>query len=121
MISQKELDHIKKLALDYRASKIFTSWDCYDPDPQAWARNLQLVFLPIAFGGFKKGHTFFYMPRGGKHEFPRPTINGFPCFDQVHCFNKEKEDKLREILVFLDSKDQENLDEITLTEGEKND
>ena len=54
-------------------------------------------------------------------ELPRPTINGFPCFDQVHCFNKEKEDKLREILVFLDSKDQENLDKITLMEGEKND
>ena len=122
MISQKELDHIKKLALDYRASKIFTSWDCYDPNPNNWALNIKCIFLPIGLGAeIKKEHTFFYMPRGGKHELPRPTINGFPCFDQVHCFNKEKEDKLREILVFLDRKDQENLDTITLKEGEKND
>ena len=50
---KKELDKLKVLALDYRANLIFTSWDCYEKDPNKWAENLRNIFMPIAFGGIK--------------------------------------------------------------------
>jgi len=109
-ISKKELQEIKQVARDYRATKIFTSWDCYDPNPHTWALHIKSVFLPIAFGAGNKEHTFFFMYHGGKHEFPRPTINGYPCFDKVHCWNKEKEDKLREILNAMIKEDEKVLE-----------
>ena len=50
------------------------------------------------------------MYRGQRHEFPRPTINGYPSFDKVHCWNKEKEEKLIEILTAMESEDKKVLD-----------
>ncbi len=111
MITDKELKEIKKLALDYRANCVFTSWECYDENPQRWADNLRMIFLPIAFGCVKKEHTFFFCYYGEKHELPK-SVNGFPMFDRVHCFTKEKEDKLREILIALEGKDKEVLEKI---------
>jgi hypothetical protein len=111
-ISKEELKEIKKLALDYRANAVFTSWDCYDKDPRRWADNLKTVFLPIAFGcSLKKEHTFFYCHRNERHELPK-GVNGFPMFDRVHCFTKEKEEKLIEILKTLETKEQKELDKI---------
>ena len=52
-MTNKELDKLKTLALDYRANAVFTSWDCYDKDPKKWAENLNIIFLPIGFGGIK--------------------------------------------------------------------
>ena len=72
--------------------------------------HIKSVFLPIALGGGRKEHTFFYMYRGQRHEFPRPTINGYPSFDKVHCWNKEKEQKLIEILTAMESEDKKVLD-----------
>jgi hypothetical protein len=109
-ITKKELKEIKKVALAYRQAQVFTSWDCYDPDPERWALHIKSVFLPIALGGGRKEHTFFYMYRGQRHEFPRPTINGYPSFDKVHCWNKEKEQKLIEILTAMESEDKKVLD-----------
>ena len=111
MVTKKELKEIKKLALDYRANLIFTSWECYDKDPQKWANNLRMIFMPIAFGCVKKEHTFFFCYYGEKHELN--GVNGFPMFDKVYCWNKEKEDKLREILKALEGKDKEVLEKIT--------
>ena len=111
MVTKEELKEIKKLALDYRANLVFTSWECYDKDPQKWANNLKMIFIPIAFGCVKKEHTFFFCYYGGKHELN--GVNGFPMFDKVYCWNKEKEDKLREILKALDGKDKEVLEKIT--------
>ena len=111
MVTKEELKEIKKLALDYRANLIFTSWECYEKDPQKWANNLRMIFMPIAFGCVKKEHTFFFCYYGGKHELN--GVNGFPMFDKVYCWNKEKEDKLREILKALDGKDKEVLEKIT--------
>ena len=110
-ISKEELKEIKKLALDYRANAVFTSWDCYDKDPQKWADNLRTIFLPIAFGCVKKEHTFFYCYREERHELPKGA-NGFPMFDRVHCFNKEKEEKLLEILKTLETTEQKELNKI---------
>ena len=110
-ISKEELKEIKKLALDYRANAVFTSWDCYDKDPQKWADNLRMIFLPIAFGCVKKEHTFFYCYRNSRHEIPN-GVNGFPMFDRVNCFTKEKEEKLIEILKTLETKEQKELDKI---------
>ena len=109
-ISKKELENIKQVARDYRATKIFTSWDCYDHDVHTWARNIRCVFLPLAFGIDNKDYTFFYMYHGKGHEMARPTVNGYPCFDKVHCWNKEKEDKLREILQAMISEDEKVLE-----------
>ena len=109
-ITKKELKEIKKVALAYRQAQVFTSWDCYDPDPERWALHIKSVFLPIALGGGRKEHTFFYMYRGQRHEFPRPTINGYPSFDKVHCWDKEKEQKLIEILTAMESEDKKVLD-----------
>ena len=50
------------------------------------------------------------MYHGQRHEFSRPTINGYPCFDKVHCWNKEKEEKLLEILTAMESEDKKVLD-----------
>ena len=110
-MTNKELKEIKKLALDYRANAVFTSWDCYDKNPKRWADNLRMIFLPIAFGCVKKEHTFFYCYRNERHELPK-GVNGFPMFDRVHCFTKEKEDKLREILKTLETTEQKELDKI---------
>tara|TARA_R110002020_G_scaffold115035_2_gene264622 strand:- start:6654 stop:6989 length:336 start_codon:yes stop_codon:yes gene_type:complete len=110
-MTNKELKEIKKLALDYRANAVFTSWDCYDKNPKRWADNLRMIFLPIAFGCVKKEHTFFYCYREERHELPK-NVNGFPMFDRVHCFTKEKEDKLREILKTLETTEQKELDKI---------
>jgi hypothetical protein len=110
-ISKEELKEIKKLALDYRANLVFTSWNCYDKDPQKWADNLRAIFLPIAFGCVKKEHTFFYCYREERHELPK-GVNGFPMFDRVHCFNKEKEEKLLEILKTLETAEQKELNKI---------
>tara|TARA_B100000029_G_C17418311_1_gene903344 strand:+ start:657 stop:995 length:339 start_codon:yes stop_codon:yes gene_type:complete len=111
LITDKELKEIKKLALDYRANLVFTSWDCYHKNPNIWCRNLQSVFMPLLFGCAKKEHTFFYMYFGERHQFDR-SANGFPMFDKVYCWNKEKEDKLREILIALEGKDKEVLEKI---------
>jgi len=111
MVSNKELEEIKKLALDYRANCVFTSWDCYDKNPKIWADNLRMIFLPIAFGSMKKEHTFFYCYRNERHELPK-GVDGFPMFDRVHCFTKEKEDKLREILIALEDQDKIVLNKI---------
>ena len=111
-ISKEELKEIKKLALDYRANAVFTSWDCYDKDPNRWADNLRMIFLPIGLGAnIKKEHTFFYCYRNPKHELPK-GFNGFPMFDRVNCFTKEKEEKLIEILKTLETKEQKELDKI---------
>tara|TARA_A100001515_G_scaffold99124_1_gene80016 strand:+ start:157 stop:501 length:345 start_codon:yes stop_codon:yes gene_type:complete len=111
-ISKEELKEIKKLALDYRANCVFTSWDCYDKDPNRWADNLRMIFLPIGLGAnIKKEHTFFYCYRNPKHELPK-GFNGFPMFDRVNCFTKEKEEKLIEILKTLETKEQKELDKI---------
>ena len=110
-ISKEELKEIKKLALDYRANCVFTSWECYDENPQRWADNLRMIFLPIAFGSMKKEHTFFYCYREERHELPK-GVNGFPMFDRVNCFTKEKEEKLIEILKTLETKEQKELDKI---------
>ena len=112
MVTKEELKEIKKLALDYRANAVFTSWECYDKDPQKWADNLRMIFLPIAFGCVKKEHTFFFCYYGGKNQLTK-SINGFPMFDRVNCWNKEKEDKLRKILKALEGKDKEVLEKIT--------
>jgi len=112
MVSNKELEKIKKLALDYRANCVFTSWDCYDKDPNRWADNLRMIFLPIGLGAnIKKEHTFFYCYRNPRHELPK-GFNGFPMFDRVNCFTKEKEEKLLEILKTLETKEQKELDKI---------
>ena len=110
---KKELDKLKELALDYRANAVFTSWDCYEKDPKKWAENISLVFMPIALGGIdkKKGYTFFYCYYSKRHQFPR-GVNGFPMFDRVHCLTKEKEDKLREILIALEDQDKIALNKI---------
>lgn len=111
-ISKEELKEIKKLALDYRANAVFTSWDCYDKDPNRWADNLRIIFLPIGLGAkIKKEHTFFYCYRNSRHEIPN-GVNGFPMFDRVNCFTKEKEEKLIEILKTLETKEQKELDKI---------
>ena len=111
-ISKEELKEIKKLALDYRANCVFTSWDCYDKDPNRWADNLRMIFLPIGLGAnIKKEHTFFYCYRNPRHELPK-GFNGFPMFDRVNCFTKEKEEKLIEILKTLETKEQKELDKI---------
>jgi hypothetical protein len=109
-ITKKELKEIKKVALAYRQAQVFTSWDCHDPDPHRWALHIKSVFLPIAFGAGNKTHTFFFMYRGSRNELPRGTINGYPCFDKVHCWNKEKEQKLIEILTAMESEDKKVLD-----------
>ena len=110
-MTNKELDKLKGLALDYRANAVFTSWDCYDENPKIWADNLRMIFLPIAFGSMKKEHTFFYCYRNERHELPK-GVNGFPMFDRVHCLTKEKEDKLRDILIALEDQDKIALNKI---------
>tara|TARA_R100001015_G_C4615038_1_gene170992 strand:- start:11 stop:172 length:162 start_codon:yes stop_codon:yes gene_type:complete len=50
------------------------------------------------------------MYRGSRNELPRGSINGYPCFDKVHCWNKEKEQKLIEILTAMESEDKKVLD-----------
>ncbi len=112
-MTNKELDKLKELALDYRANAVFTSWDCYDKDPKKWAENLNIIFLPIGFGGIKKSdkYTFFYCHYSQRHQLPS-GINGFPMFDRVQCLTKEKEDKLREILIALEDQDKIALNKI---------
>ena len=88
-ISKEELKEIKKLALDYRANAVFTSWDCYDKDPQKWADNLRTIFLPIAFGCVKKEHTFFYCYREERHELPK-GVNAFIQLIFSPIITKEK-------------------------------
>ena len=61
MVTKEELKEIKKLALDYRANAVFTSWECYDKDPQKWADNLRMIFLPIAFGCVKNNILFSFV------------------------------------------------------------
>ena len=113
-MTNKELDKLKGLALDIRANLIFTSWDCMvDGNPRKSASNIQEVFIPILFGGIKKGSkfTFFYEYYGKRNQLPS-GINGFPMFIKVHCLTKEKEDKLREILVALEDQDKIALNKI---------
>ena len=110
---KKELDKLKGLALDYRANAVFTSWECYNKDPRIWTENISYAFIPIAFGGIdkKKGYTFFYCYYSKRHQLPS-GINGLPMFDTVHCLTKEKEDKLREILIALEDQDKIALNKI---------
>ena len=112
-MTNKELDKLKELALDYRANAVFTSWECYNKDPRIWTENIRHAFIPIAFGGIdkKKGYTFFYCHYNGRNQFPS-GINGLPMFDTVHCLTKEKEDKLREILTALEDQDKQVLEGI---------
>jgi len=112
-MTNKELDKLKGLALDIRANLIFTSWDCYEKDPNKWAENLRNIFMPIAFGGIKKGskYTFFYDYYNDRNQLPS-GVNGFPTFTRVQCLTKEKEDKLREILIALEDQDKIALNKI---------
>ena len=97
-MTNKELDKLKGLALDYRANAVFTSWDCYEKDPKRWAEHLRMIFPILAFQKVDEKYTFFYCYYGQRNEFPTGA-NGFPMFTAVHCLTKEKEDKLREILI----------------------
>ena len=110
-MTNKELDKLKGLALDYRANAVFTSWDCYEKDPKRWAEHLRMIFPILAFQKVDEKYTFFYCYYGQRNEFPTGA-NGFPMFTAVHCLTKEKEDKLREILIALEDQDKIALNKI---------
>lgn len=104
-IPSRTPDQLKKLVLDFCDNKIFTSWHIADKyhqvEPQERkdeliARDLEMVFMPIALGGLSKvnietiGLIFEYWSAAG----PR-SINGMPTFTSLHIINRRDWDIVR--------------------------